>query len=64
MQDKKDKYANQKKYMKENLVKLGIDVKPEFRQKFHDACAKNNTNATKVLKEFVNNYIEENKEEF
>ena len=28
----KDKYANQKKYMKENLVKLGIDVKPEIRE--------------------------------
>lgn len=62
MQDKKDKYANQKKYMKENLVKLGIDVKPEIRQSFHDACYKNNSNPSRVLKDFVNEYIKNSKD--
>ncbi len=53
-------YESQKKYMKNNLVKLGIDIKPETREKFKKACEANNTNASKVLKDFVNNYIEEN----
>lgn len=56
----KSKYSAQIKYAKVNLVKLGIDVKPELRDKFHLACKKNNTNASKVLKTFVNNYIEKN----
>lgn len=59
----KDKYANQKKYMKENLVKLGIDVKPEIREEFRKCCELNNTLPSHVLKEFVNNYIEETKKE-
>lgn len=62
MQNKKDKYANQKKYAKANLVKLGIDVKPEIRQNFHNACYKNNTNPSKVLKDFVNEYIKNSKD--
>ncbi len=55
----KDKYANQKKYMKENLVKLGIDIKPEIREEFRKCCELNNTLPSRVLKEFVNKYIEE-----
>lgn len=55
----KDKYANQKKYMKKNLVKLGIDVKPEIREDFRKCCMINNTLPSRVLKEFVNKYIEE-----
>lgn len=54
----KDKYENQKKYMKENLVKLGIDVKPEIRENFRKACSINNTMPSRVLKEFINDYIE------
>lgn len=57
----KDKYLSQKKYMKENLVKLGIDVKPEIRDEFRKSCELNNTLPSRVLKEFVNNYIEENR---
>lgn len=57
----KDKYLSQKKYMKENLVKLGIDVKPEIRDKFRQCCKLNSTLPSRVLKEFVNNYIEENR---
>ena len=53
-------YESQKKYMKNNLVKLGIDVKPETREKFKNACAKNNTMPSRVLKDFVNDYIEKN----
>ena len=59
----KEKYANQKKYMKENLVKLGIDVKPEIREAFRKCCELNNTLPSRVLKEFVNNYLEETKKE-
>ncbi len=55
-------YESQKKYMKNNLVKLGIDVRPEVREKFKKACEDNNTNASKVLKDFVNNYISESEE--
>ena len=50
-------YESQKKYMKNNLVKLGIDVRPEVREKFKKACEDNSTNASKVLKDFVYNYI-------
>ena len=59
----KEKYANQKKYMKKNLVKLGIDIKPEIREEFRKCCELNNTLPSRVLKEFVNNYIEETKKE-
>ncbi|MEF2641519.1 MAG: hypothetical protein U0O04_03910 [Clostridia bacterium] len=52
-------YESQKKYAKNNLVKLGIDVKPEIREKFKTACTKNNTKPSRVLKDFVNDYIEE-----
>lgn len=55
-------YESQKKYMKNNLVKLGIDVRPEVRERFKKACEDNNTNASKVLKDFVNNYINESEE--
>lgn len=55
-------YESQKKYMKNNLVKLGIDVRPEVRERFKKACEDNNTNASKVLKDFVNNYIFESEE--
>lgn len=57
----KDKYLSQKKYMKENLVKLGIDVRPEIRDEFRKSCELNSTLPSRVLKEFVNNYIEENR---
>lgn len=58
-----DKYTSQKKYMKENLVKLGIDVKPEVREDFRKACTANNTIPSRVLKEFVNDYIKKNKKD-
>ena len=57
----KDKFASQKKYMKKNLVKLGIDVKPELRENFRKACEMNNTKPSRVLKNFVIEYIEKNK---
>ena len=44
---------------KKNLVKLGIDVKPEIREEFRKCCELNNTLPSRVLKEFINNYIEE-----
>lgn len=56
----KDKFISQKKYMKENLVKLGIDVKPEIREQFRKACEANDTLPSRVLKEFVIDYIEKN----
>ena len=45
--------------MKKNLVKLGIDIKPEIREEFRKCCELNNTLPSRVLKEFVNKYIEE-----
>lgn len=59
----KDKFASQKKYMKENLVKLGIDIKPELREKFRNTCKSNNTLPSRVLKQFVEEYIEKNKKQ-
>lgn len=56
----KSRYAAQINYAKRNLVKLAIDVKPEIRENFHKACENNNIKPTKVLKDFVNNYIEKN----
>lgn len=55
-----DKYKSQKKYMKENLVKLGIDIRPEIRDAFRKACEKNNTLPSRVLKDFVEEYIKKN----
>lgn len=57
----KDKYYAQKQYAKRNLVKIGIDVKPEIRENFKQACSNNSTTPTKVLKDFITKYIEKNK---
>lgn len=59
----KSKYAAQVKYAKNNLVKIGIDVKPEIRDTFKEICLDNNTTYTKVLKDFINDYIQKNKAE-
>ena len=57
----KSKYNAQIEYAKrKKLVKISFDSSEETRNKFHDACKANNTTATKVLKDFVNNYIEKN----
>ena len=57
----KSKYNAQIEYAKrKKFVKIGFDSDPETRNKFHEACNSNNTTATKVLKDFVNNYIKEN----
>lgn len=57
----KSKYNAQIEYAKrKKLVKIGFDSNEETRNKFHEACNSNNTTATKVLKDFVNNYIKEN----
>lgn len=53
-------YEAQKRYAKNNLVKLAIDVKPEIREKFKEKCKANETNPSKVLKKFVKDYIEKN----
>lgn len=57
----KSKYNPQIEYAKrKKLVKIGFDSSEEIRNKFHEACKANNTTATKVLKDFVNNYISQN----
>ena len=57
----KSKYNSQIEYAKrKELVKIGFDSTKETRNKFHEACKYNNTTATKVLKDFVNNYIKKN----
>lgn len=57
----KSKYNAQIEYAKrKKFVKIGFDSTIEIRNKFHKACESNNTTATKVLKDFVNNYIEQN----
>ncbi len=48
-------YAKRKEF-----IKIVFDSNKKTRNKFHEACKTNNTNATKVLKDFVNNYIKEN----
>lgn len=58
----KSKYNAQIEYAKrKKFVKIGFDSDEETRNKFHKACKSNNTTATKVLKDFVNDYIKENK---
>lgn len=37
-----------KKYMKSNLVKLGIDIRSEVREKFKNAREDNNANAASL----------------
>lgn len=55
------KYNAQIKYAKrKGLVKIGFDADLETRNKFHEACKANNTTSTKVLKDFVNEYIKKN----
>lgn len=57
----RSKYNAQIEYAKrKNFVKIGFDSDEETRNKFHEACRSNNTTATKVLKDFVTNYIKEN----
>lgn len=54
----KSKYSAQIEYAKrKKLVKIGFDADIETREKFHQLCSANNTTATKVLKDFVNDYI-------
>lgn len=61
MKKEKSKYNAQIEYAKrKKLVKIGFDTDIKTRNNFHEACKSNNTNATKVLKDFVNNYIKEN----
>ena len=50
-----EKYAKRK-----GFVKIGFDADLETRNKFHEACKANNTTVTKVLKDFVNEYIKKN----
>ena len=58
------KYNAQIEYAKrKKLIKIGFDSDIETRNKFHEACKANNTNATRVLKDFVNNYIKENEKD-
>ena len=57
----KSKYNAQIKYAKrKKFVKIDFDSSEEIRNKFHEACKSNNTTATKVLKDFVYDYIEKN----
>lgn len=57
----KGKYNAQIKYAKKRgFVKIGFDADKETRDKFHEACKSNNTTATNVLKNFVNDYIKKN----
>ena len=56
------KYNAQIEYAKrKKLVKIGFDSTEEVRNKFHEVCKSKNTTATRVLKDFVNDYIEKNK---
>lgn len=58
----KSKYSAQIEYAKrKKLVKIGFDSDIETRENFHKFCKINNTTPTKVLKDFVNDYIEKNK---
>lgn len=57
----KSKYSAQIEYAKrKKLIKIGFDSDLETREKFHDTCKANNTTPTKVLKDFVAEYIKKN----
>lgn len=58
MEQKKDLYKAQKKYLSENFVKLGINVRPETRDNFRKACEKNGTLPGTVLRKFIEDYIQ------
>ena len=45
---------------KKNLIKLGIDVKPEVCDQFRKACEANGTLPLRLLKEFIKDYIKNN----
>jgi len=57
----KDKYARQKKYIKENLVQFPLKLKPGIINQFRQVCNDADTNATAEIKKFIKKYTEENK---
>ena len=60
----KSKYNSQIEYAKrKEFVKIGFDSSKEIRNRFHEACKSNNTTPTKVLRDFVNDYIKKNEKE-
>lgn len=63
--ENKSKYSAQINYAKrKKLVKIGFDSDIETREEFKNICLANNTTYTKVLKDFVNEYIEKNKKRY
>ena len=60
MEEKSKSSAQMKNAKNQAFVKIGFDSDIETRERFHKACKSNNTNSTKVLKDFVNDYIEKN----
>ena len=57
----KSKYNAQIEYAKrKKFVKIAIDVQEETRENFKNACLNNNTTYTRVLKDFISEYIKKN----
>lgn len=61
MEEKKSKYSAQIKYNKNNYRQFKMNLIPDFFDKFQQACFKNGTTPTTVIKAFMNDYIEKNK---
>lgn len=54
------KYKAQNEYKKRhNLVKCGVDIEYEIREKFKEKCKENKTKMTQELKKFIKEYIKE-----
>lgn len=55
------KYNSQIKHIQKNYKKFHIDFKIETFEKLQEICKKNNTTLTTVIKNYLNDYIENNK---
>lgn len=53
-----DKYAPQKKYLREKLVRFPLDLKPDVLEAYKAKCAANGTTPTAEIKKFIAEYIE------
>ena len=53
-----DKYKAQKKYRKEKLKTVGVDITTEEKEVFVEACKKLGISQTSVLKQAINDVVE------
>lgn len=57
------KYARQAAYNRRTYVRFPLDLKPEVLEDFKEACKKRGKVPTTEIKNFIQRYIEESREE-